>query len=79
MDPNANLEQQLASARKIQQLEDSIGDVSALSGNAELRRYDEQRGIVEEDIANEATALAELVLALDGWLSNGGFKPGRWS
>lgn len=78
MDPNANLVQQLASARAIQRLDDSITDPSTLS-DAELRRYDEQRSGIEEDIANEATALAELVLALDEWLSRGGFKPARWS
>lgn len=26
----------------------------------------------------DAVRLAELVKALDGWISNGGFLPGRW-
>lgn len=28
---------------------------------------------------DDANRLAELVQALDGWLTNGGFLPGRWS
>jgi hypothetical protein len=37
--------------------------------------YDADETISETDSAR----LAELVEALDGWLSNKGFLPGRWS
>ena len=45
----------------------------------------EQREIAErivrchEDETNDALALAELVLALDGWLQRGGFMPAEWT
>lgn len=31
------------------------------------------------EIADDAVALAELVLALDSWLTGGGFTPDRWA
>lgn len=31
------------------------------------------------ECAHDATRLAELVIALDGWLSKGGFKPRSWA
>ncbi len=58
MDPNANLEQQLVLAAKIQ------SDYADAEGNG-----------IDQDDANR---LAELVLALDGWLSRSGFRPERW-
>lgn len=30
-------------------------------------------------LENDAIALAELVLALDNWLTKGGFTPARWA
>lgn len=32
-----------------------------------------------DGFANDATRLAELVQALDEWLTNGGFLPSEWS
>lgn len=32
----------------------------------------------DEGTPDDATRLAELVLALNGWLSNGGFLPRKW-
>jgi hypothetical protein len=39
-----------------------------------LKQVDEPEGIDEHD----ADRLAELVLALDEWISKGGFLPARW-
>lgn len=41
-----------------------------------IEAYEDEDGNgVDQDDANR---LAELVEALDGWLSKGGFLPGRW-
>jgi hypothetical protein len=37
-----------------------------------------RRGIESDDDAADAARLAELVLALDDWIVQGGFLPGRW-
>lgn len=54
--------------------------------NETLRRIRElYRSILESDIKasitveTEAEELAELVQALDGWITNGGFMPTKWA
>lgn len=53
------------------------------NANIEEQRDLAQRIINSESYGDEvddddARRLAELVLALDRWLSSGGFKPGSW-
>jgi hypothetical protein len=62
MDPETNLEKQLQLAQKILRYLDTGDDPRRVLT------------VVEED----AEKLAELVLALDEWLSQGGFRPSRW-
>lgn len=50
---------------------------------AEQRRLaaalrDEARTRSHDDLARKAQRLAELVEALDGWMSRGGFAPRAW-
>ncbi len=61
MDPEANLIEQLSVAR-------------AILERAEENEYSRDR---LEAQAEDAERLAELVLALDGWMKKGGFSP--WS
>ena len=63
MDPNANLKEQLDLTRSL--LIDSDRD--------ELEKL-----FNTEELADAAYRLAELVEALDGWLSKKGFLPKRW-
>lgn len=67
MDPNANLEEQLA-------LVDSINEV--------IDGADED-GTISEDgrdtIVEDAQRLVELVESLHGWIKGGGFLPREWS
>jgi hypothetical protein len=62
MDPNANLDQQLDIAKRIQQLADS---------DEPLERFAEKLEALAEE-------LADRVEALDHWLAGGGFLPARW-
>lgn len=64
MDPNANLSDQLGCARKI--LAVAYGPTTHYSAEETV------------EMLNEAVTLAELVEALDTWLSSGGFLPERW-
>jgi hypothetical protein len=53
--------------------------------NANLKEQLEQvqlllygKPLLQDDYVEVAGRLAELVEALDGWLSKGGFLPGKW-
>ena len=66
MDPDANLREQREIARAIQKvLDDCNGDGSLTDGQ-------------QFYVAAQAERLAELVEALDGWITKGGFLPARW-
>lgn len=64
MDPDANLQEMLRLAKRIQDRADSSLDGS-------LERYRKEQTL-------DAPCLARLVLALDQWLRHGGFLPGPW-
>lgn len=66
MDPNANLDQQLALAKDIVTMIDGAGDQGLT---------DEQK----EQVIAHAEELAERVEALDHWLTGLGFLPERWA
>lgn len=71
MDPNENLKRQLEAAREI---------LAQMDGLDSDQWSDEQdRSEYFEAVADIGVVLAEHVLALDEWLSKGGFKPARWS
>lgn len=45
-------------------------------------RCDEHGALEEDDrneIVNDADRMAELVIALDGWIKKGGFPPPSWN
>lgn len=65
MDPNANLDEQLRLVRRIQELGAlaAVGAISVLE-QSELQAASER--------------LADLVEALDHWITGGGFLPRRW-
>lgn len=64
MDPNANLAEQRRIVARLMAAWDS--DASTLSEFLDA-------------IAKDAMRLAELVEALDGWISKGGFLPDAWA
>lgn len=64
MDPNANLSEQLTLARCI------------LDANGSSRQYHLQTG---RDLDEDVVQLAELVQALNGWITKGGFLPSAWT
>jgi hypothetical protein len=63
MDPNANLAELRRLVARFMQAWDEA---------------DEETGAVTID-TDDALRMAELVEALDGWLSKGGFLPAAWS
>lgn len=63
MDPDANLSEQLDLAANI------LTELDA-EGGTRPPNY--------ESIANQAQLLAELVFALDEWITGGGFLPEAW-
>lgn len=67
MDPDANLEAALERAREIIKKIDGANDDGTLDADA------------RESVVNLANELAELVVALDEWLGNGGHLPRVWS
>ncbi len=67
MDPNANLAEQLKIAKDIEKVWDDCNADGTLTRE------------MSEHVAEQANRLAELVLALDGWLTSGGFPPTRWA
>lgn len=66
MDPNANLDQQLALTKELLRLLD--GDAQNVANLAVFDR-----------ITQLAGDLAERVEALDHWITGGGFLPERWT
>lgn len=69
MDPNVNLAEQLKLAGRINKCSDSIDEDTW-----------KHRGVAGRcRCVEDAERLAELVEALDGWMSKGGLKPCRWS
>lgn len=67
MDPNANLQEQLAIAKHIIHTWDNCNDDGTLS----LAQA--------ADVADDANRLADLIVALDEWIRKGGYLPKRWS
>jgi hypothetical protein len=63
MDPKANIREQLELARKIQYIWDNPEDYGGISDDQLMA------------LANRASELAELVIALDEWRKKGGFDP----
>lgn len=68
MDPDANLERQ----REIAQ------EIVTLTDTSEGEGWDETDREVLEKLASLANELADLVLALDEWITKHGFLPRRW-
>ena len=66
MDPNANLQEQLELAREMQAIEDASDD----EGNLAQEQVD--------DYQLKAGRLADLMLALNEWITKGGFLPSAW-
>ncbi len=66
MDPNANLDEQILLAARLQQL----GEVQGRRSLTEAE---------EVELWDSSQRLAELVEALDHWLTGGGFLPQRWT
>jgi hypothetical protein len=62
VDPNANVREQVGLARQVLDKADLL-----YMSREEL-----------EEVADMGVRLAELVVALDGWLGKGGFPPERW-
>lgn len=62
MDPDANLKEQLALAESIIEQADS----------------DDSDGDMPQIDTHDAVRLAELVLAINEWISRGGFLPQQW-
>lgn len=69
MDPDANLKEQRAIAKRMQEREDAFDEQKA-SESAWEDFY------VEE--SSDGAELAELVLALNDWICRGGFLPKDW-
>ena len=67
MDPDANLKDQLKTAREII----AIWNEADTDGNLTLSQ--------QEICADKAEVLSDLVIALDEWLKKGGFPPKRWT
>lgn len=66
MDPNANLSEQLQAARALLAMK-CVGTAN------------ECHAMTENQMAEEAPRLAELVIALHEWISAGGFLPDTWA
>jgi predicted Zn-dependent peptidase len=66
MDPDANLKEQRELAAEIVSINDKADDDGLMSASEQA------------DVNDAAVRLAELVQALDQWLSGGGFQPAAW-
>lgn len=66
MDPNANIDEQLELVKEINAVVDSAADDGTLTPEQ------------TEALGDKAARLAELVEALDHWITGGGFLPTRW-
>lgn len=67
MDPNANLNELLSLAEQITNAQDE--------DDGEQDDFTFPEGLDRADLYR----FAELVQALDGWITHGGFKPDRWT
>ncbi len=67
MDPNANLEELLSLAHQVIEAQDD--------DDGEQDDHTFPDGLDRSDLYR----FAELVEALDGWITRGGFKPTRWA
>lgn len=67
MDPNENLQPQLRVATTIQKIWDDCNEDGTLTVDQ------------SDEVSNQAAELAELVLAMHGWISKGGFLPRAWN
>lgn len=74
MDPTANLKEQIEIARRMQTRDDA--QINEPEKPVEQEALD--REIYEGEQVLDGLRLAELVLALDGWIRGGGFLPDRW-
>lgn len=68
MDPNSNLKDQVELAKAI------LAAALAAAETADDGEVEDGQSFFEN-----AINLSEMVLALDQWLSNGGFLPTRWT
>ena len=68
LDPDANLAEQIELARVILKKVDAVAEAEELSDDLEI----------SHEVVDDAERLAELVIALDGWLRRRGFLPGAW-
>ena len=68
MDPNANLREQREHVRDIYAINDSA--------DSDTGEYTEDQELA---LVGHASRLAELVEALDGWITGGGFLPSAWN
>ena len=66
MDPNKNLQEQLRIA----------ADILELIPEGEVNEGQSRMSLNE--LVTAAERLAELVEVMNGWLSKGGFLPGKW-
>lgn len=66
MDPDANLIEQRQTTRAITALVDACADDGTFTPAQLL------------ELSHLAARLADLVEALDGWITGGGFLPARW-
>jgi hypothetical protein len=70
MDPNANLKEQ-------REIVDQIIDALDASTAEDADVWDDER--VRDVLADNLARFCDLVQALDGWLSGGGFLPEAWA
>lgn len=67
MDPDANLNRQ----------RELVGAIAKLAGTP--AEVGDAHAVAQSALASLAAELAELVSALDGWITAGGFLPARWA
>lgn len=71
MDPNANIEEQRRLAARLMHLHEQRA-VLLNTGRADAVKQ------ITREINEKSQRLAELVIALDGWLCSGGSYPHTW-
>lgn len=77
MDPKANIEEQRAIAERTIARDERLEAMGLLEADAVEMSASQREGYEEDLIAamEDASRLAELVLALDEWMRRGGFSP----
>jgi chromosome segregation ATPase len=80
MDPTANLKEQLELAAAINAHDDEIGalEIEVEEGAITQQAADDRINEIKDELADDATRLAELVVNLNTWLSSGCFLPTQW-